>query len=55
MKNIITESDIEQIALSYLQDLGYGYIHGVVISPEGEHPEMQYNEVDAGRGTGNDR
>ena len=45
MKNIITESDIEQIALSYLQGIGYAYMHGVEISPDGEHTERQYGEV----------
>lgn len=41
----ITENDIEEIALSYLQGLGYTYQLGTVISPDGEHPERQYNEV----------
>lgn len=45
MKNSITENDIEQIALSYLQNLGYSYILGPDISPDGEHTERQYNEV----------
>lgn len=43
--NSITESEIEQIALDYLQDLGYSYVLGTDISPDGEHPERQYNEV----------
>lgn len=41
----ITENEIEEIALSYLQGLGYTYQLGTVISPDGEHPERQYNEV----------
>ena len=41
----LTESDIEQIALSYLQHLGYHYILGTDISPDGEKPEREYNEV----------
>lgn len=41
----ITENEIEEIALSYLQNLGYSYILGTDISPDGEHPERQYNEV----------
>lgn len=45
MKNSITENEIEEIALSYLQNLGYSYILGPDISPDGEHPERQYNEV----------
>ncbi len=45
MKNSITENEIEEIALSYLQGLGYTYQLGTVISPDGDHPERQYNEV----------
>lgn len=45
MRKSITENDIEQIALSYLQNLGYSYILGPDISPDGEHTERQYNEV----------
>lgn len=45
MRNSITENEIEEIALNYLQGLGYTYQLGTVISPDGEHPERQYNEV----------
>ena len=45
MRNSITENEIELIALSYLQNLGYTHISGPDISPDGEHPERQYNEV----------
>ncbi len=45
MRNSITENEIEGIALSYLQGLGYSALLGTVISPDGEHPERQYNEV----------
>jgi type I restriction enzyme R subunit len=45
MRNSITENEIEAIALSYLQNLGYFHILGPDISPDGEHPERQYNEV----------
>jgi type I restriction enzyme R subunit len=45
MRNSITENEIEEIALSYLQSLGYSYLSGTDISPDGEHPERQYNEV----------
>ncbi|MBS4058404.1 MAG: HsdR family type I site-specific deoxyribonuclease [Bacteroidales bacterium] len=41
----ITENEIEEIALSYLQGLGYTYQLGTVISPDGEHPERQYTDV----------
>lgn len=41
----ISENEIEEIALGYLQKLGYSYLLGTVISPDGEHPERQYNEV----------
>src|SRR5690554_4856626 len=41
----ITENQIEEIALGYLQSLGYEYLNGVNISPDGNHPERQYNEV----------
>ena len=43
--NSISENEIEEIAISNLQGLGYQYLNGVVISPDGEHPERQYNEV----------
>jgi type I restriction enzyme, R subunit len=45
MRNSITENEIEQIAISYLKHLGYSYILGTTISPDGQHPERQYNEV----------
>ena len=45
MRNSITENEIEDIALSYLRNLGYSYLLGTDISPDGEHPERQYNEV----------
>ncbi len=45
MKNSITENEIENIALSYLQDLGYTYLSGIDIAPDGEHPERQYADV----------
>jgi type I restriction enzyme R subunit len=41
----LRESEIEEIALGYLQKLGYTHLLGTVISPDGEHPERQYNEV----------
>src|SRR5690554_6208481 len=45
MRNSITENEIEEIALGYLQNLGYKYLNGLNISPDGVHPERQYNEV----------
>lgn len=41
----IYENEIEEIALGYLQSLGYGYVLGTDISPDGDHPERAYNEV----------
>ncbi|MFH1937677.1 MAG: type I restriction endonuclease subunit R, partial [Bacteroidota bacterium] len=43
--NLITENDIETIALNYLDQLGYKLLHGPDISTDGEHPERKYNEV----------
>jgi len=40
--NSISENDIEEIALSYLQALGYQYLNGLVMSPNGKHPERLY-------------
>lgn len=45
MRNSITENEIEEIALGYLQSLGYSYLNGLDISPDGEHPERQYTDV----------
>ena len=35
----ITENDIELWAIEELENLGWNYIHGAVIAPDGEHPE----------------
>ena len=43
--NVITENEIEEIGLEYLERIGYMIIHAPDISPDGEHPERQYNEV----------
>src|SRR5262245_54145415 len=43
--NVIAENDIELIAINYLKSLGYTHLQGPDISPDGEHPERQYNEV----------
>ena len=42
---LITENEIEIIGLNYLEQLGYKLLHGPDISPDGEHPERQYDEV----------
>ncbi|MBU1875414.1 type I restriction endonuclease subunit R [bacterium] len=43
--NSITENEIEQITIDSLQKLGYTYLFGPDISPDGEHPERQYDDV----------
>ncbi len=45
MRNVITENEIEEIALEHLERIGYKIIHAPDISPDGEQPERQYNEV----------
>lgn len=45
MRNSISENEIELIAIDYLQKLGYQYLNGLVISPDGAAPERQYHEV----------
>jgi type I restriction enzyme R subunit len=45
MPKVITENEIEEIALEYLARIGYGIIHAPDISPDGTHPERQYTEV----------
>lgn len=45
MPKVITENEIEEIGLEYFDRLGYGIIHAPDISPDGENPERQYNEV----------
>ncbi len=43
--NSISENEIEEIAISYLKNMGFTHVLGTAISPDGEHPERQYNEV----------
>jgi type I restriction enzyme, R subunit len=43
--NSISENEIEEIAIGYLQKLGYTHLLGTLISPDGEHPERQYTDV----------
>ena len=44
MMKPITEDKIEQSTIEQLQSLGWEYIHGSVISPEGEKPERENYE-----------
>ena len=41
MSHIIAESEIEQVALDILSDLGYKVMHGPDIAPDGERPERK--------------
>lgn len=45
MAAVISEDHIEQIIIQEFIDLGYEYINGVDISPEGLYKEREYNEV----------
>ncbi|MBN2683093.1 MAG: type I restriction endonuclease subunit R, partial [Bacteroidales bacterium] len=45
MTALITEDHIEQLFIEELQGLGYSYVHGSDISPDGKSPERAYNEV----------
>lgn len=35
----ITEKDLEQLCIQWLQSLGYQYLHGETLSPGGSTPE----------------
>jgi type I restriction enzyme R subunit len=41
----ITETQVESICLEYLKELGYDFLYGPDISPDGMFPERQYNVV----------
>lgn len=42
----LSENTIEELTLQQLQELGYHYVHGPVISPDGEAPERSaYDQV----------
>lgn len=45
MMHTITESEVEQICLEYLEDLGYGCLLGPDISPDGLFVERKYSDV----------
>jgi len=36
---MITEDQLEQLAIKWFHDTGWDYVDGKVISPEGEAPE----------------
>ncbi|WP_372772368.1 type I restriction endonuclease subunit R [Mangrovibacterium sp.] len=42
---VISEDNIEQIIIQEFIALGYQYINGTAISPDGSMPEREYNEV----------
>jgi type I restriction enzyme R subunit len=42
---VISEDNIEQIIIQEFIELGYQYINGTNISPDGSMPEREYNEV----------
>ena len=42
----VPETEVEVLAISYLEQQGYSYLYGHVISPDGESPERQsYEQV----------
>ncbi len=45
MRNIISESDVEKLALENLEGLGYTVIYGPDISEGGDYEERKYDEV----------
>jgi len=38
---MITEDQLEQVAIHWFQDTGWSYVNGTVISPEGGAPERE--------------
>ncbi len=38
---MITEDQLEQLAIQWFQDTGWNYVHGAVIAPEGVAAERQ--------------
>ena len=46
MKHSITESEVEQVVLDILAEIGYKLVHGPRISPDGDSPERaSYSDV----------
>lgn len=41
----LSENDIERIVIKEFEALGYSYLNGVVISPDGLYAEREFNEV----------
>ena len=41
MSKWLTEQDVEDAALRYFRELGYEYVHGGEIAPDGERPERE--------------
>lgn len=42
---VISEDHIEQVVIQEFVELGYHYLNGADISPDGHSPEREYNEV----------
>ncbi len=38
---MITEDQLEQLAIQWFQDTGWNYVHGAVIAPEGVAAERE--------------
>ena len=53
MRNSITENEIEEVAIGWLQNLGYEYVLGTDISHDGAFPEREYTEVVLAQRLGN--
>lgn len=46
MRKRLTEGDVEESVLDWLEELGYAYVHGLVLAPDGEAPERtSYGDV----------
>ena len=45
MTAVISEDHIEQILIQEFKDLGYTYVNGADISPEGASQEREFDEV----------
>jgi len=39
--SLINEQQLEDLAIGWFQDVGWTYLHGTIIAPDGEHPERQ--------------
>ena len=47
---MITEDQLEQLAIQWFQDTGGNYVHGAVIAPEAEPKEPSPQPSPRGRG-----